>query len=197
MPLRVASWGQSPIFPGSCAIGNIFAETILAERRQHNRNETPGAESRERSEPPRLDRYRQAASMPCRGLFRWPLDRFGEGKFQYDFAVVIGHFEDGTQHARLVALGFEQLPDRSSRNLPGMIGIAQFLTLGVENQLFSDPGVEVIFWHDANPYGLEGTRLEPGNVSQVLYWIGIGTWPDGPQSEASTRDGLRGLVRSH
>src|SRR5258708_32056619 len=86
-------------------------------------------------------------SMSCRGFGRWVKNRLGKGKLQRDLAFVVGHFEDCIQHARLAAFGFEQLPDRRPRDLPGVIGIAQLFALGVENQLFSDAGIEVIFWH--------------------------------------------------
>jgi hypothetical protein len=89
--------------------------------------------------------------MFCRRLVRWIEDGFGKRELQHNLPFVVGYFEDCIQHARLTAFGFQQLSDRGSRNLPGVIGIAQILTLGVEDQFLPDPGVEVISWHERGP----------------------------------------------
>jgi len=89
--------------------------------------------------------------MSCRSLARWIEDGFGKRELKHDLPFVVGHFENCIQHARLAAFGFQQLSDRGSRNLPGVIGVAQILALGVEDQFLPDPGVEVISWHEHGP----------------------------------------------
>jgi hypothetical protein len=107
--------------------------------------------------------------MSRRGLVRGIEDGLCKRKLQHDLAVVVGDFQDCVQYTGLLAFGFQQLADGGSRHLPGMIGIAQFLALGIEDQFRADAGVKVIFGHDDQSYGWERARPLDAGISQVLY----------------------------
>jgi hypothetical protein len=89
--------------------------------------------------------------MLCRRLVRWIKDSFGKRELQHDLPFIVSYFEDCIEYACLAAFDFQQLSDCSSRNLPGVIGIAQLLALGIEDKFFSNAGIEIILWHDGRP----------------------------------------------
>jgi coenzyme PQQ precursor peptide PqqA len=94
------------------------------------------------------------------GILRAVEDRFGKGKFQHDLPVIVGHFQDCVEKACLPALCFQDFPDRRPRHVPGVIGIAQFLPLGIEDQFGTDTRVEEISRHgrDFTSVGCSGGR---------------------------------------
>jgi hypothetical protein len=77
-------------------------------------------------------------------------ERFGKREFQHDLTGLVGYFDGGIQQASVFSLRSQQLANHVARDLPGMIGVSQFLALGIGDQLVADPRVEKIPWHGGN-----------------------------------------------
>jgi len=85
-----------------------------------------------------------------RGPFDRIEDRFGKWKFEDDFTGIVGDFQYGIENTLLFAVGFENFPNCRSCHAPGVIRIAQNLSLRVEDQFFADAGVEKISRHETD-----------------------------------------------
>src|SRR5260221_1943389 len=76
-------------------------------------------------------------------------DCFAKRKLQYDFALIVRHFEDSTQQSPLNAFGLQKFPDHRARDFPGAVRIAQLLAFGIGDQFIADAGVEEIPRHES------------------------------------------------
>ena len=131
-------------------------------------------------------RLTRSGPLMSRGvLIRQLGDGLGEGKFEDDFAVVVHHLDHRAEQRLARTFAAQQLQDHGPRDLKGAIGIAQFLSVGIDDQLVADPGIEEISGHDESN-GAGTAEMEGGESSQVLYSmfpVRYSAWPRVPAPE--------------
>src|SRR3954465_1209538 len=99
--------------------------------------------------------------MPCRGRVVFRDHRLGEWELQHHLALLVGDHQRGGEYVRVLALLLEQIDDHRLGDLPGMIGVAQFLALDIGNGVVADPGVEEVTGHGFSYL----TRTWPGRCA--------------------------------
>src|SRR5258708_32636182 len=95
-------------------------------------------------------------------------DCFAKRKLQYDFALIVRHFEDSTQQSPLNAFGLQKFPDHRARDFPGAVRIAPLRAVAIAAKFIAEAGVEEIPRHD--PRGaFVGHVVATAWCSRVLY----------------------------
>src|SRR5436305_6204359 len=82
---------------------------------------------------PMRNRKSRQSSVPGCGIVRGIQDGFGIRKLQHDVSFLVADFHDRAQQV-LTAFRAEQFPDRPTRHVPGLVGVAQVLALRIEQQ---------------------------------------------------------------